>query len=77
LRAGFKTSSGKEFLRVKFRIWPGQGGPLETSFKQEVVQSLEGIDPGYSDWMVVVTYEVKKKPVSLPRTLRHSTKLKK
>jgi len=71
-----KTSSGKEFLRVKFRIWPGQGGPLEASFKQEVVQSLKDIDPAYSDWMVVVTYEVEKKPVSLPRAAKHSIKLK-
>jgi small conductance mechanosensitive channel len=62
-----KTSSGKEFLRVKFRIWPGQGGPLEASFKREVVESLRGIDATYSDWMVVLTYEVEKKPVTVQR----------
>ena len=22
------------YLRIKFRIWPGQGGLVETSFKQ-------------------------------------------
>jgi len=63
----FKTSSGKEFLRVKFRIWPGQGGPLEAGFKREVVESLKTIDPAYSDWMVVLTYEVEKKPVTVQR----------
>ena len=62
-----QTSSGKEFLRVKFRIWPGQGGPLEASFKREVVESLKGIDSAYSDWMVVLTYEVEKKPVTIQR----------
>ena len=71
----FKTSSGKEFLRVKFRIWPGQGGPLEAGFKREVVESLKTIDSTYSDWMVVLTYEVEKKPVSLPGTSKHSIKL--
>ena len=71
-----KTSSGKEFLRVKFRIWPGQGGPLETGFKREVVESLKEIDSSYSDWMVVLTYEVEKKPVSLSGTSKHSLKLK-
>jgi len=63
-----KTSSGKEFLRVKFRIWPGQGGPLEASFKREVVEALKTIDSTYSDWMVVLTYEVEKKPVLSSKT---------
>jgi small-conductance mechanosensitive channel len=63
----YQTSSGKEFLRVKFRIWPGQGGPLEGSFKREVVESLKTIDSTYSDWMVVLTYEVEKKPVTVQR----------
>ena len=68
----YKTTSGKEYLRVKFRIWPGQGGPLEASFKREVVESLKGIDSAYSDWMVVLTYEVEKKPVSLQRPVRRA-----
>ena len=63
-----KTSSGKEFLRVKFRIWPGEGGPLEASFKREVVEALKTIDSTYSDWMVVLTYEVEKKPVLSSKT---------
>jgi len=64
-----KTSSGKEFLRVKFRIWPGQGGPLEAGFKREVVESLKTIDSTYSDWMVVLTYEVEKKPTTVQRSV--------
>ena len=63
----YQTSSGKEFLRVKFRIWPGQGGPLEGGFKREVVESLKTIDSTYSDWMVVLTCEVEKKPVTVQR----------
>lgn len=61
IQGRIKTSSGKEFLRVKFRIWPGRGAPLETNFKEEVVQSLKEIFPPYADWMVTVNYEVEEK----------------
>jgi small conductance mechanosensitive channel len=71
-----QTRSGKEFLRVKFRIWPGQGGPLEAGFKREVVESLKTVDSTYSDWMVVLTYEVEKKPVFLSKPSQSSTTLK-
>ena len=60
-----KTSSGKEFLRVKFRLWPGRGTPIETVFKQEVFYSLKALDPNYQDWMVTVNYEVERKIVLL------------
>jgi len=60
-----KTTSGKEFLRVKFRLWPGRGTPIETVFKQEVFFSLKALDPNYQDWMVTVNYEVERKIVSL------------
>ena len=55
------TSSGRIFLRVKFRIWPGRGGPIETVFKQEVIQALKVIDPEYADWMIAINYEVEQK----------------
>ena len=60
-----KTSSGKEFLRVKFRLWPGRGAPIETVFKQEVNYALKALDPNYQDWMVTVNYEAERKIVSL------------
>ena len=60
-----KTQSGKAFLRIKFRIWPGRGAALETTVKQEIVQSLKELDPGYADWMVTVNYEVEKKSFTL------------
>lgn len=34
------------------------------------------IDFSYADWMVVLTYEIEKKPVSLPGTSKHWIKLK-
>jgi moderate conductance mechanosensitive channel len=60
-----KTGSGKEFLRVKFRLWPGRGSPIETVFKQEVSSALKALDPNYQDWMVTVNYEVERKIVSV------------
>jgi small conductance mechanosensitive channel len=56
-----KTSSGKVFWRIKFRIWPGRGTIIETTIKQEIVQSLKELDANYVDWMVSVNYEVEKK----------------
>ncbi len=58
-----KTSTGKQFLRVKFRIWPGRGSPIETTFKQELLQALKMIDPAYADWMVAINYEVERRPL--------------
>ena len=60
-----KTSRGKAFLRIKFRVWPGRGGVLETTLKQEIVASLNELDPNYSEWMVAVNYEVEKKKIPL------------
>lgn len=60
-----KTSRGKAFLRIKFRIWPGRGGLLETTLKEEIVASLKELDSNYSEWMVAVNYEVEKKEIAL------------
>ena len=52
--------SGREFLRIKFRIWPNRGQPIETSFVQELVADFKRRDPDYQPWMISVTYEVEK-----------------
>jgi small conductance mechanosensitive channel len=54
------------FLRVKFRIWPGQGAPLESRLRPELIQTLKGIDPSYADWMVGLSYEVEEKVMAVP-----------
>jgi small conductance mechanosensitive channel len=46
----------REFVRVQFKIWPGQGPLIETTFKQRVTEAMKRLDPNYADWMVVVTY---------------------
>lgn len=53
-------SSGREIIRIKFRIWPGRGQPIESSFVQELAAELQVHDPDYRPWMIAVTYEVEK-----------------
>ena len=55
-----KTRSRKSYLRIKFRIWPGRGAPLEGFFRQDLLQAIKEILPGYADWMVSVNYEVER-----------------
>ena len=57
------TTAGRRFLRLKFRIWPGRGAPLETSLKQEIAGEMKALDPAYADWMVMVYYEIEEKTV--------------
>jgi len=47
---------GGAFFRVHFKIWPGQWGLIETTFRQRVVSSMKAFDPNYADWQVPVTY---------------------
>jgi len=58
-----KTSTGKEYKRIIFRIWPGRGAPIESTFRQELIQELKTVDPGYADWMVSINYEIEKETV--------------
>lgn len=55
-------ASGRVYLRIKFRVWPGRVAPIEQAFKNEVVQSLKLLDPGYADWMVTINNEVSEEP---------------
>src|SRR5690606_19130260 len=47
---------GWRFVRIKFRVWPGQGALIEGPFRQRVIHALRKLDPDYADWMVSVTY---------------------
>lgn len=53
-----RLDSGKEFLRLKFRIWPNRGGPIETTFRQELEAELKRENPEYQPWMISIAYEV-------------------
>jgi small conductance mechanosensitive channel len=56
-----ELSTGKEFLRIKFRIWPNRGQPIETTFVKELAAQLKEQDPAYQDWMISVSYEVEER----------------
>lgn len=47
---------GWRYLRVKFRLWPGQGALIETALRQRVLAAMRRFDETYADWMVTVTY---------------------
>lgn len=44
------------FVRVHFKIWPGQGNLIETTFRQQIINAMKTLSPNYSDWQVPVTY---------------------
>lgn len=44
------------YLRVRFPVWPGQGGIVETTVRQAVLQAMRELDPQFPDWMVTVHY---------------------
>jgi small conductance mechanosensitive channel len=54
------TQSGRRFLRLKFRIWPGRGAILENQFRAEALAAMRATEPGYADWMVSISYEMEK-----------------
>jgi small conductance mechanosensitive channel len=56
-----KFDSGKEILRIKFRIWPNRQQPIETNFYQELIAAIARIDFDYMPWMVAISYEVEKR----------------
>jgi hypothetical protein len=59
-----RLPSGKEYLRLKFRIWPNRGAPLETTLRQELEAELKRENPDYQAWMISVAYEVEARAVA-------------
>jgi small conductance mechanosensitive channel len=57
-RDNVETASGGgwSFVRVHFKIWPGQGNLIETAFRQQMVSTMKNLCPDYADWQVTVTY---------------------
>ncbi|MCJ7541176.1 MAG: mechanosensitive ion channel family protein [Desulfobacterales bacterium] len=46
------------YLRIKFKLWPGQIKIIEETFKERVVQELKKSYADYASWMITVTYKV-------------------
>lgn len=52
----FETAGDYRYVRIKFRIWPGQGALIEGTVKTSIVAALRKWDASYADWMVSVHY---------------------
>jgi len=50
------AGGGWEFVRIHFKIWPGQGDLIQTTFRQQMVRAMKVLEPDYTDWQVTVTY---------------------
>jgi len=46
------------YLRIKFKLWPGQINIIEVTFKERVVQVLKKSYADYASWMITVSYKV-------------------
>lgn len=46
------------YLRMKFRLWPGQEPLIQETFKQRVIMALKELDPNFAPWMVDITFRV-------------------
>ncbi len=44
--------------RITFRIWPGRGGPIEGTFRQELLHRMKAVHEDFADWMVAVNTEI-------------------
>jgi len=49
---------GWRYVRVKFRIWPGQEQLIQETFKQRVIGAVKELAPAFAPWMVDVTFRV-------------------
>jgi small conductance mechanosensitive channel len=60
---------GWDFVRVHFKIWPGQGNLIETTFRQQIISTMKAFVPNYADWQVPVTYRAMTAAKNAPQHL--------
>ncbi|MGB5745610.1 MAG: mechanosensitive ion channel domain-containing protein [Desulfobacterales bacterium] len=46
------------YVRIKFKLWPGQIKIIEETFKERVIELLKKSHADYASWMITVTYKV-------------------
>lgn len=51
-------TGGWRYLRLRFRMWPGQNAVIENNFRLRLLARLKALNPEYADWMVAVTFRV-------------------
>ena len=67
----FQMEAGHRYVRIKFRIWPGQGSLLESSVKSAACAMLMELDADYADWMVSIHYRAEPRSVETETGLSH------
>ncbi len=50
------TPGNWKYLRIQFKIWPGQNSIIETTFASQMVAAMQAFDSNYANWQIVVTY---------------------
>ncbi len=63
---------GWEFVRVQFKIWPGQGNLIETTFRQQIISAMKTFSLNYAEWQVPVTYRAMTSVKNMKPHLEHS-----
>lgn len=46
-----RASSGRAYLRLQLRVWPGQSGFVESTLRPALLAALKPLDPDLADWM--------------------------
>jgi small conductance mechanosensitive channel len=54
------TPGNWNYMRVRFRIWPGQNSIIENVFVQQTAAAMKTFDPNYATWQIVTTYRAMK-----------------
>lgn len=52
------VEGGWRYLRIKFKLWPGQTKIIEETYKERVNQLLKQSSTDYAAWMITITYKV-------------------
>jgi moderate conductance mechanosensitive channel len=50
------TPGNWNYLRIQFKIWPGQNAIIENTLVNQMVAAIKKFDPNYANWQIVVTY---------------------
>lgn len=54
----FGDPDGREYYRMKFRLWPDRGDLITAYVREELLFRLKIIDPVYAQWMIAVAFEI-------------------
>jgi len=54
----FGDAQGREYYRIKFRLWPERGDVIEKYVREELLAQLGTMNPAYAAWMVAAAFEI-------------------